>query len=112
MQYSVQELLWFFIVYSFLGWIISTAATAFREKKFVDVGFLYGPFCPAYGFGAILFAVFLVELKTRPFFLFLGGAILSAVTALLTGIVLERMFHRKWWDYSRKRFHFGGYIIQ
>ena len=110
MQYSVQELLWFFIVYSFLGWIISTAATAFREKKFVDVGFLYGPFCPAYGFGAILFAVFLAELKPRPFFLFLGGAILSAFTALLTGLVLERMFHRKWWDYSRKRFHFGGYI--
>lgn len=110
MQYTIQELLWLFIIYSFLGWVISTASTAFREKKFVDVGFLYGPYCPAYGFGAVLFAIFLAELKNRLVFLFLGGALLSAFTALLTGFVLERMFHRKWWDYSRKRFHFGEYV--
>ena len=110
MNYSAYELLWFFVLYSFLGWAVSTAAAAMREKRFVDVGFLYGPYCPAYGAGGVLFAVLLSELKNELFFLFLGGMILSFLVSLATGFVLERIFHKKWWDYSRKRFQFGGYV--
>lgn len=110
LSYTIYQLLCFFLIYSFLGWILSTAVAAFRKKHFVDVGFLYGPFCPAYGFGAVLFAIFLDELKKRPVFLFLGGTLLSTFVVLVTGFILERMLHRKWWDYSRKRFQFGGYV--
>lgn len=110
MEYTLYQLSWFFLIYSFAGWWIGTAAAAVREKKFVDVGFLYGPWCPAYGFGALAFALFLPELRDSLFFLFLGGVILSAATAFLTGFVLERIFHRKWWDYSRRRFQFEGYV--
>ena len=106
----LYELLWFFFIYAFVGWIIGTVAAAVREKKFVDVGLLYGPLCPAYGFGGVAYAIFLTELKEHLFFLFLGGAILCFLLTLLTGFVLERIFHRKWWDYSRKRFQFGGYV--
>lgn len=110
MEYSVYQLLWFFLLYSFLGWGLGTAAAAVREKRFVDVGFFYGPYCPAYGFGGVCFAVFLAELHKDLFFLFLGGVVLSFLMTLLTGFILERIFHRKWWDYSRKRFQFGGYV--
>ena len=106
----LYELLWFFFLYAFAGWVIGTAAAAVREKKFVDVGFLYGPVCPAYGFGGVIYAIFLTELKDHLFFLFLGGAILCFLLTLLTGFVLERIFHRRWWDYSRKKFQFGGYV--
>ena len=104
------ELLWFFFFYAFAGWVIGTVGTAAREKKFADAGFLYGPWCPAYGFGGVAFALFLTELKDHLFFLFVGGMILSFLTTYLTGFVLERIFHRKWWDFSRKRFQFGGYV--
>lgn len=104
------EILWLFFLYSFAGWVIGTAAAVFREKRFVDVGFLYGPWCPAYGVGGTAFAIFLPELRNNIFFLLLGGMVLSFVITLLTGFVLERVFHRKWWDYSRKRFQFGGYV--
>ena len=80
------------------------------REKFVDVGFLYGPWCPAYGFGGLAFAVFLTELHDNLFFLFVGGTILSFVVTYTTGFVLERIFHRKWWDFSRKRFQFSGYV--
>lgn len=110
MVHSWYQIAWFFLIYSFIGWFLGTAAAAVREKKFVDVGFLYGPYCPAYGFGAAAFALILTELQSEPFFLFLGGAVLSYLVTLLTGFVLERIFHRKWWDYSRKRFQFGGYV--
>ncbi len=110
MNPTLYDLFWFFYIYAFAGWGISTAAAAVREKKFIDVGFLYGPICPAYGFGGIICVIFLSELKDHLFFLFLGGAILFFLMTLLTGFVLERVFHRKWWDYSRKRFQFGGYV--
>ncbi len=110
MSSSLYELLWYFVLYSFIGWGLATAAAAVREKKFVDVGFLYGPYCPSWGTVGILFAVFLPELKNNLFFLFLGGSILSFLVTLGTGFVLERIFHRKWWDYSRKRFQFSGYV--
>lgn len=64
MSSSLYELLWYFVLYSFIGWGLATAAAAVREKKFVDVGFLYGPYCPSWGTVGILFAVFLPELKT------------------------------------------------
>ena len=77
MDYSLYQLSWIFVLCSFIGWILSTSAAAVREKKFVDVGFLYGPYCPAYGFGAVLFVLFLSELHNSLFFLFLGGVVLS-----------------------------------
>lgn len=110
MNYTLYQLLWFFLLYSFIGWVIGTSVAAVREHRFIDVGFLFGPYCPAYGFGAVVFAVFLPELKNHLFFLFLGGVILSSVITFSTGFVLEKIFHRKWWDYSRKRFQFGGYV--
>ncbi|MDY4922998.1 putative ABC transporter permease [Frisingicoccus sp.] len=110
MTYSLYELLFFFLAYSVIGWAAGTMAAAVREKKFIDVGFLYGPYCPSYGIVAVLFAVFLSELKDRLVFLFLGGTVLSFLVTLGTGFVLERIFHRKWWDYSRKRFQFGGHV--
>ena len=110
MTYSLYELLFFFLAYFVIGWVVGTMAAAVREKKFIDVGFLYGPYCPSYGIVAVLFAVFLSELKDRLVFLFLGGTVLSFLVTLGTGFVLERIFHRKWWDYSRKRFQFGGHV--
>lgn len=110
MNYTLYQLLWFFLLYSFIGWAIGTSAAAVREHRFIDVGFLFGPYCPAYGFGAVAFAVFLPELRNQLFFLFLGGVILSSVITFSTGFVLEKIFHRKWWDYARKRFQFGGYV--
>ena len=83
---------------------------AYNKKKFINRGFVSGPFCPIYGTGAAAFAVFLPELHGNIFFLFLGGAILASFIEFFTGALLEKIFHRKWWDYSGRRFHFEGYI--
>ena len=110
MNISLYNLSWYFLIYSFIGWAMATMRTSINSKKFVDVGFLYGPFCPVYGIGAVIFAIFLTELKKSLFFMFAGGIILSFVISIFTGLLLEKIFHRKWWDYSRKRFQFAGYI--
>lgn len=110
MAYSLYQLLWFFLLYSFLGWCAGVAAAALRKHAFINTGFLNLPLCPIYGAAAVLFSIFLPELSENLFFLFLGGMVLSAFLTFVTGFLLERIFHRKWWDFTRHRFQFEGYI--
>lgn len=110
MEYTVYQLAFFFFIYSFAGWCIEVCCAAIQKRKFVNRGFVNGSLCPIYGSGAVLFAVFLPELKEAPFFLFLAGAILASILEFTTGALLEKLFHRKWWDYSNIRWNYEGYV--
>lgn len=72
MEYTLYQLLWFFLIYAFLGWLMETALAAVRKRRLLNRGFLNAPFSPVYGLAAVLFAIFLPELRSCPFFLFLG----------------------------------------
>lgn len=110
MNISLYQLLWIYFIYSFAGWCIEVSAAVISKRKFINRGFVSEPICPIYGTGAVLFAVFLPELKSSPFFLFLGGMILASVLEFSTGKILEKIFKKKWWDYSHHRFSLDGYI--
>ena len=110
MDYTWYQLGWFFLVYSFLGWLLETSLAAAKKRRLLNRGFLSAPCSPTYGLGGVLFALFLPELRENPFFLFLFGSILATGLELFTGILLERIFGQKWWDYSRERFQFEGHI--
>lgn len=110
MEYTLYQLLWFFLIYAVAGWCTGVAFFAVRRKRFINTGFLNAPWCPVYGLGAVVFSVFLQELKGNLFFLFLGGMILSAFLTFITGFILERLIHRRWWDFTKKRLQFEGYI--
>lgn len=110
MEYPIYQYLWYFFIYSFAGWCAGVIVAALRKHSFINTGFLNLPLCPVYGIGAVLFAIFLTELRGHLFFVFLGGAILAAGVTYLTGVMLDRIFHKKWWDYSKYRFQFEGYI--
>lgn len=109
-MYTLYEMSWIFLIYSFAGWCTGVIVNAVQKKKFMNTGFMTLPFCPSYGIGAMLFSIFLSELNENLFFQFLGGAVLGAFCCILTGILLERIFHRKWRDYSQNRLQFEGYI--
>lgn len=110
MDYTFYQLGWFFLVYSFLGWLLETSLAAAKKRHLLNRGFLNAPFSPIYGLGGVLFALFLPELRDDPFFLFLFGAILATGLELLTGVLLEKIFGQKWWDYSGEKFQFEGHI--
>ena len=110
MDYTLYQLLWFFLIYAFLGWLMETALAAVRKRRLLNRGFLNAPFSPVYGLAAVLFAIFLPELRSAPFFLFLGGMILATGLELSTGLLLERISHQKWWDYSDEPWNFNGHI--
>lgn len=110
MPYTLTDLVWLFFLYSFAGWCTEVCYAAIRCRKFVNRGFVNSPLCPIYGFGSVLFCVFLPELTGDPFFLFLGGMLLASVLEYATGMAMEKIFRKKLWDYSDIRFNLSGYI--
>lgn len=100
----------FFIIYAFLGWCTEVAFAAVVQGKFVNRGFLNGPVCPIYGFGMLIIIFVLKPVKGNLFVLFLAAMLLTSALEWITGFVLERLFHEKWWDYSDMPCNLNGYI--
>lgn len=113
---TYYQILWYFAIYSFLGWVLEVVYHAVHCGNVVNRGFLNGPVCPVYGFGVL--AIFAASHIFRsvpaedldPLSIFIGGAVLATVVELIAGWVLYRLFHARWWDYSDKPFNIGGYI--
>ena len=103
-------LLWLFFIYAFLGWCTEVCYVALVTGRFVNRGFLNGPLCPVYGFGVILVLACLEPLRDELFWLFLGSLALTTLLEGLTGFLLEKLFHQRWWDYSDQPFNIGGYV--
>ena len=102
--------LWIFFVYAFLGWCAEVSYAALHTGRFVNRGFLNGPVCPIYGFGMAAVLWILRPLMGNTVLLFLGSVVLTSLLEWLTGLVLEKLFHQRWWDYSGEPFNLGGYI--
>ena len=106
----LYHLLWFFFVYAFLGWCAEVGYAATKTGKFVNRGFLNGPWCPVYGFGVVIVLGCLEPLSGNLPLLFLGSVALTSALEWLTGFALEKLFHQRWWDYSDEPFNLTGYI--
>lgn len=109
MTYSIYQLLWLFLIYSFFGWCVEVAYCGLGEGHFVNRGFLNGPLCPIYGVGAVAVILCLTPIK-NVILLFLCSMVITSVLELITGFALEKIYHTRWWDYSDLPFNIGGYI--
>ena len=103
-------LILYFAFYSFVGWFCETIYCSVAKKKVMNRGFLNGPFCPIYGFGALILILTLSGLKNQVFLLFFSSSIITSVLEYVTSYVMEKVFHAKWWDYSKKKWNLHGRI--
>ena len=110
MEFNWFDILTYFIIYSFLGWIMESIFRSIAEKKLINTGFLRGPFCPIYGFGAIIMFIFLESLQNKPIILFIVSVIVLTAWEYIVGVLLEKIFKTKYWDYSEHKFNFQGRI--
>lgn len=110
MNYTLYELLWYFFIYSFLGWILEIIYAAVKKKQFLNRGVLNGPQCPVYGLGMVLSMVFFDSLKDNFIFLALGCGLLATILEFFTGSFMKLLFRKRWWDYSDYRYNIGGYV--
>ena len=99
-----------FLIYSFVGWCMEVGLKLVERKKFVNRGFLLGPYCPIYGYGAILITLLLNDFKSKPVILFLMAILICGILEYLTSFFMEKIFHLRWWDYSKKKFNINGRI--
>ena len=106
----IYYLIFYFTAYSFIGWVAETLYCSIPKRKFVYRGFLNGPFCPIYGFGAIILILTLTSLRSNIFLMFVLSVIITSVIEYITSWILEVSFHTKLWDYSKKRFNLNGRV--
>lgn len=110
MSYVWYDWACIFVIYAVIGWILEVSYAALDHGKFVNRGFLNGPVCPIYGFGGVTVIFFLYPYRQQFVIVFLGAILLSTVLEYITGFILEKIFHQKWWDYSNYPFNLQGYV--
>jgi uncharacterized membrane protein len=103
-----EYIIWF-VFYSVAGWVYETIVCSAEQRKLVMRGFLSGPYCPIYGFGAII-DLSVIGWIENPVLLFLAGATLACLLEYFTAWLLEVFFHAKWWDYSEMKFNIKGRV--
>lgn len=99
-----------FFVYGFAGWCTEVAFAAAKSHRFVNRGFLNGPICPIYGIGVGVVIQFLSPFKSSLILLYVTSVIVVTALEWLTGFILEKVFHNKWWDYSNMPLNLNGYV--
>lgn len=104
-----NEYLFHFTLYSFFGWILENSYSFFVQRVFLKENFLVGPFKPMYGFAPILLVWTITPRIPLLLVLFLCLAI-PLLVEYVSGLMLDRIFHKRYWDYSNQRFQLHSYI--
>ena len=109
-MYDLIQILAFFMFYAVVGWCVEVIYHAVTTGKFINRGFLNGPVCPIYGVGAVIVILLLTPLEENLLLLYAGSVLLTSVLEFMTGFVLEKIFHQRWWDYTDEHFNIMGYV--
>lgn len=99
-----------FIIYSIMGWSLEVICKLIEYKRFINRGFLIGPYCPIYGFGALLITFLLQKYAPDPIALFIMAIVVCGTLEYLTSYIMEKLFKARWWDYSKRKFNINGRI--
>lgn len=99
-----------FIIYAISGWCLEVVGKLIESKKFVNRGFLIGPYCPIYGCGALLITMLLKKYTEDPLTLFVMAILVCGILEYLTSYLMEKIFKARWWDYSKKKFNINGRV--
>ena len=114
----------YFFFYSAVGWLGESIYCSVGARKWVNRGFLKGPMCPIYGTGALAMAITLTPVKNldirvpmfghdvliTPLLVFIAGMVVCDIVEFITSVLMEKLFHARWWDYSNKKFNIQGRI--
>lgn len=109
-DYSIIQWIFFFYFYCFFGWCFETTYVSLKNGKYVNRGFMRGPFLPLYGSGAIMLLVVSKPFEKNIILVYLAGCVGATVLEYVTGVTMEALFKVRYWDYSYKKIQFQGHI--
>lgn len=107
---TIETYFLLFISYAFLGWCMEVGCKYVQFGKFINRGFLIGPYCPIYGWGAIAITILLKRYTYDPLVLFIMSTLVCSIIEYFTSYFMEKKYHARWWDYSSKKFNINGRI--
>lgn len=110
MLYNIEIYFLVFLIYSILGWIMECTLGIIEKHKFVNRGFLIGPYCPIYGVGVVGVTLLLSGFTNNLVLLFILSTILCGSLEYFTSYIMEKLFHARWWDYTNRKFNINGRI--
>ncbi len=110
MKLGIIDYFLLFMIYSIAGWILEVVLKYKEHKRFIDRGFLIGPYCPIYGYGALLITVILYRYQNDPMILFFMTIFISGILEYFTSWAMEKLFKARWWDYSKRKFNIEGRV--
>ena len=99
-----------FMIYSFIGWTMETVRGGLITKKWVNRGFLIGPYCPIYGISCVSMILLLERYINDILVVFVFAAVICSIIEYMTSLIMEKMYKTRWWDYSEKKFNINGRI--
>lgn len=106
----IQTYILYFFIFAFMGWLMETIYAIFTLGYFVKRGFLYGPLCPIYGYGALMLILFLGKSKNKNLQLFIYAAIIFSAFEYMVSFGLDALFSMHWWDYTGEFMNLNGRI--
>lgn len=107
---NLEQYIFSFFIYSFLGYICEVAYCSICQRKLVNRGYLYMPICPIYGFGAILIILSMSSISKYWYLVLILGILLTSLLEYITSFLMELIFHMRWWDYSKRKFNINGRV--
>lgn len=107
---TLFEVFYYFCWWSVFGWFLEVVVRTLETGGFENRGFLNGPFCPIYGFGVTIITHILEPIQDNFFILYISSSLICTSFELLVGILMQKIFHTKWWDYSHEKFNYKGFI--
>lgn len=107
---KTKVMLLIFIVGCFVGYVYEEIFCLVVDNELVNRGFLYGPYLPVYGFGAIFLTLLLKPFKKNPILIFILSMLVTGVVEYITGYAMWEIWHQRWWDYTGLFLNLDGYI--
>ena len=110
MIYNLEIYFMLFIIYSCLGWVMECTLGVIQKHKFVNRGFLIGPYCPIYGVGVVAGTLLLSKFSNNIILLYILSTIVCGGLEYFTSYIMEKFFNARWWDYSQNKFNINGRV--
>lgn len=100
----------YFLIFAIIGWLLETCFSFYSLGHFTKRGFLFGPLCPIYGWGALILIIFFSTYKRRNLKLFIYSALIFTVFEYLVSFGMEALFASTWWDYTGEFMNLNGRV--
>lgn len=107
---DLYYIFYIFLAYGIFGWIYESCLLSIQKKTLINRGFLTGPIIPIYGFGALFVYLTFWEVRYNFLLVFFGSLLLATLLEYFTSLVMELIFHTRWWDYSTLPLNVNGRV--